>query len=411
MELSMKSRKELTRVTARRYRRASRKGKGVILNEFVAGTGYNRAYAAMLLGHYGLRKVAMDTRGAVRIVATKAVRKAKGRPRTYGKEVQVAVEKLWRRFGYVCGKRLVIVIRSCLPYLENHRDLHIDAATCEALKTISAATVDRLLAPARKRLFLKGIRYTKPVSALAQRIPIRTFGEWDDVTPGHLQADLVGHDGGIVGGPFCFTFSLTDVCTGWTERYALLNRASRWITAALDQMCTSIPFAVTELHPDNGSEFINRNLISYCQQHQIRMSRSRPGRKNDNCYVEQKNFDTVRKLVGYFRYDGTETVALMNQLYQLHGLLQNYVYPSQKLISKNRQGSTVHKQHDHPTTPADRLLARNEVDNRTRWRIHVTRQNFDPIAIAQKVNSIQRRLLALARTYPDHRTDLQEATG
>jgi len=393
MELSMKSRKELTAVTAKRYRCATRGGKTAILDEFERATGYNRAYAASLLRSYGLERVTHARDGGVKLTSSKRRRKPGGRPKKYTREVRVALEKLWRRFGRVCGKRLVVIVRQSLEHLNNHPDLSISPATRDALSTISAATVDRLLAGARKKQFLRGIPHTRPVSAVAAGIPVRTFSEWNDVRPGHLQIDLVGHDGGIASGEFCFTLAVTDVCTGWTERRAVRNKAARWVLAALQEIRRTIPFPIIELHPDNGSEFINKMFLDYCHTHSLTVSRGRPGRKNDNCYVEQKNFDTVRKLVGYYRFAGQCVVDLLNELYAIHGPLQNLVYPSQKLVNKQRVGAKVYKHYDRPMSPADRLLARNDIDGRTRWNIAAARQRLDPVDLAERITILQRRLI------------------
>jgi hypothetical protein len=249
MEMSMKSRKELSTAIARRYRKAGRKVKGRILDEFVAATGYCGAYAAMLLRNCRRERHVSAGADSVTIVPVKAGRKAGGRPTVYGPEVRAAVEQLWKLFGHVCGKRLVPIIRSSLPFIDEHPNLKISKRTCQALKEISAATVDRLLVAARKRLFLKGIPHTRPASGLASQIPVRTFSEWHDVGPGYLQLDLVGHDGGISSGEFCFTLSATDVCVGWTERRAILTRAARWVTAALEEIRAVMPFSIIEIHP------------------------------------------------------------------------------------------------------------------------------------------------------------------
>jgi transposase InsO family protein len=332
----------------------------------------------------------------VEIRTTKVGRKGGGRPVCYDEQVRRAIEKLWKRFGYLCGKRLVVVIRTSLPQIASHPELRISAAVQLKLSHISAATVDRLLAPARKRLFLKGVQHTKPAAALAAQIPIRTFGQWRDVGPGHLQIDLVGHDGGIASGEFCFTLCATDVCTGWVERRAILTKAARWVCAALDEMRDCFPYPIEEIHPDNGSEFINRNLISWCRTHEVRITRSRSGRKNDNSYVEQKNFDAIRKLVGYYRYSGDSSVTLLNELYRLHGSLQNYVYPSQKMLSKTRTGSKVSKRYDAPLSPADRTLALPDIGGKVRWTIHARRQDIDPFDLADKCRSIQKQLIEQA---------------
>lgn len=396
MELAMKSRKALTEVVARRYRTKNRAGKTKALDEFVASTGYNRDYAAMLLRGYRRNRVVSGAGGSVEIRPTKVARRAAGRPAYYDEQVRRALVKLWKRFGYLCGKRLVVVIRAALPYLSTHPELQISEAVRRKLTEISAASVDRLLAPARKKLFLKGIQHTKPAAALAASVPIRTFSEWDAAGPGHLQLDLVGHDGGNASGMFCFTLCATDVCTGWVERRAILTKAARWVCEALEQMLPAFPYPIVEIHPDNGSEFINRKLVSWCAEHQLRMTRSRAGQKNDNCYVEQKNFDAIRKLVGYYRYTGERSVSLLNELYRSHGLLQNYVYPSQKLISKVRLGSHVSKRYDRPQSPADRALSIATIDGRSRWTIHARRQQLDPVELADQCLRHQKAALEQA---------------
>ena len=393
MELSMRYRKALTRVVALRYRLAIRKGKGRILDEFVASTGYNRAYAAMLLRGYGLRRTIGSPNGAVNLRTTKKRRKAAGRPPSYGPEVQRALERLWKYFGHLCGKRLGVVIRRSLPFVTRHQSLGITESVCAQLATLSAASADRLLGEARKKQFLKGLPHTRPVSALATQIPVRTFSEWQGVGPGHFQGDLVGHDGGIASGEFCFTLCIPDVCTGWSERRAMLVKASRWVCGALEEIRPTLPFELCEIHSDNGSEFINHTLFGWCQQRHIAMTRSRACRKNDNCYVEQKNFDAVRKLVGYYRFVGEQAVQLMNQLYRIHGLLQNYVYPSQKLLSKPRHGATVSRKHEPPMTPAERVLAHPKTNAKVRWRIHAALQDIDPLALAQQCRQLQTSLI------------------
>lgn len=397
MGLSMKSRKELTEVTARRYRRCGRKGKAAILDEFVASTGYNRAYAALLLRRYGTRRRTSGPKAGVELVATKTHRKAGGRPAVYGRDVARAVEQLWRRFGYVCGKRLVGLIRASLPFVEQDPFLKITPATREALAKISAATVDRVLKKPRAAMRLKGTSHTRAVHRLMNEIPIRTFAEWDEVPPGHVQLDLVGHDGGSSRGDFCCTLSVTDVCLQWTERRAIRNRAQRWVQAALEEIRSVMPFELLEIHPDNGSEFINENLLRYCREQNLRMSRSRPERKNDNCYVEQKNFDTVRKLVGYFRYESEEAVEVMNRLFTVHGLLLNYFVPSQKLIAKTRTGSKVHKRHDAAQSPVQRLLRREDVPLAVRRKVTRVLKQLNPLELASEVARIQDHLIELAR--------------
>jgi hypothetical protein len=187
------------------------------------------------------------------------------------------------------------------------------------------------------------------------------------------------------------------------------NRAERWIQAALEEIRQVVPFPLRNLHPDNGSEFINVNLLRCCRSHHLQLSRSRANRKNDNCWVEQKNFDTVRKLVGYVRYSSSEALQALNELYRVQGLLQNYVLPSHKLLEKKRVGSRVYKRHDQPLSPAERVLRHPQISKEVKAKVRRVRAALDPLSLADEVAQLQRRLLALAEDQRRVRT-LRAAT-
>ncbi len=379
-----------------------------MLDDFVADTGYSRAYAALVLRDCGRRLLYALDESMVEAVASVKRRRGGGRPRVYSEEVRQAVEQLWGLFGYLCGKRLVPVIRASLAFLGEEEFLQISPPVAEALGHISAATVDRLLETRRAAMRLKGNSYTRGTAALSQQIPIRTFGEWKDVAPGHVQIDLVGHDGGRVSGQCCFTLTVTDVCLGWTERRAVINRAAVWVTSALKEIREAIPFALIELHPDNGSEFINHNLFQYCKDSGLAMTRSRAGRKNDNCYVEQKNFDTVRKLVGYARFATPEAVEALNELYRTQGELQNFIYPSQKLIKKTRVGAKLTKRYDRLQTPAQRLLAREDISDAVKEAVADHQASVNPLRLAHEVERLQDTVAALAEPHRSPNANTQE---
>ncbi len=411
MGLSMRTRQELTVAVARRYRSANRREKGTMLDDFVADTGYSRAYAALVLRNCGRRLLYTLDESRVEAVASVKPRRAGGRPRVYTEEVRQAVEQLWELFGYLCGKRLVPVIRSSLPFLDEEEFLQVSGPVTEALGRISPATVDRLLRARRAAMRLKGNSYTRGTAALSEQIPIRTFGEWQHVAPGHLQIDLVGHDGGTPSGQCCFTLTATDVCLGWTERRAVINRAAVWVKAALEEIRAAIPFPLIELHPDNGSEFINHNLFQYCKDTHLAMTRSRAGRKNDNCYVEQKNFDTVRKLVGYARFVTPQAVEALNELYRVQGQLQNFIYPSAKLIKKERRGAKVVKKYDRPKTPAQRLLLRKDIPRAVKKAVRRHHSSLNPLRLAHEVATLQDTVAALAERHRSADGNTEECTA
>jgi hypothetical protein len=315
----------------------------------------------------------------------------------YGQDTVRILVLLWLNFDQLCAKRLVPLIRNSMASLQGHELLRITPEQAHLLTTMSASTADRLLKKARAVNILRGHCYTRPNGGLKESIPVRTFGEWQDCPPGDCQVDTVGHDGGMLSTECSFTLCLTDVYSGWTERFAMQNRAFKWVRMGLEVIRASIPFTLRHLHPDNGNEFINYGLVDYCkgQVPVIGLSRSRAGKKNDNCHVEQKNFDTVRKLVGYARYSTQEMLATLNDLYAVHGLLLNYFYPSQKLIMKTRSGSKVTKKYDPPQSPADRLLGHPAVEEHIKQVIRAKRQSLDPLDLSARVDSLSTKLMRL----------------
>jgi hypothetical protein len=226
------------------------------------------------------------------------------------------------------------VLGEIVERLLRHNELRCDAATSQKLARISAATIDRLLAPERQKYQLKGRSHTRPGTLLKQQIPMRTFNEWDEQQPGFLEIDLVGHDGGVIDSHHAFTLNATDVASGWNSSTALKNKAQVWTLAGLQKIRAKLPFPLLGIDSDNGSEFINETLYGFCQEQKITFTRARPYRKNDSCFVEQKNYSVVRRAVGYQRCDTEQQLQLLNQLYEPLALYTNFFQPSMKLQSK-----------------------------------------------------------------------------
>ena len=281
----MKERKRVAEQTAGRYRQARKKEKAVILNEFVELTGYTRSYARLVLRNHG-RVVQVSTK--VRVRGTVGQRAPRGRRAYYDEQVVKILVLVWRVMDYICGKRLAPVLGEMVELLERRGEIKCSAETKKKLTKMSAATIDRLLAPQRKKYQLKGRSHTKPGTLLKHQIPIRTFSEWDEQRPGFLEIDLVGHEGGVVDSAHAFTLTATDVATGWTACVALKNKAQVWTFAGIKKIRAKLPFPLLGLDSDNGSEFINEILWCYCQEQQITFTRSRPYRKNDGCFVDSR---------------------------------------------------------------------------------------------------------------------------
>jgi len=339
----MGTRDEILCTMAEAYKKATKKEKGRILDHVVEVAGYNRAYASYRLCLYGKRLFLRGAGGRQMILEAERKKPVKrhGRKRIYGPEVEKELVKIWRIMDYPCGKRLAAMLPWLVPKLEHHGELIPSPEVREKLQELSAATIDRMLSVRKKRMRLKARSVTKPGTLLKQKIPVRTFADWDDARPGFMEMDMVAHEGGNPSGEYALTLNLTDVSSGWTELRAVKNKAQKWVFEALGLIRSRLPFPLLGLDSDNDSAFINHHLYDYCQDEDITFTRSRPPRKNDNCFVEQKNRAVARRAVGYARYDTEEEVCIMNDLYNVLRLYVNFFQPSAKLVSKERIGPKV----------------------------------------------------------------------
>jgi transposase InsO family protein len=380
MGLTLSQRKAVTKAIATRYKRAGRVGKGVILDELCATTGWHRSHARKALGL---------------ALKPKIVGPRKPREPRYGNEVVTALAFCWAVLGAPTGKRLAPIMGELVPRLRRFDELVISDDTQAALLAMSPATMDRRLAPDRAKMQLRGRSHTKPGSLLKSQIPIRTWADWDDAVPGFVEIDLVGHEGGNAVGDHCYTLTVTDIATGWTENRSVKNKARRWVIAALEQISMIMPFPIIGVDSDNGSEFINHHLLDWCEQRQITFTRSRPGNSNDGAHVEQKNWAIVRTVVGYHRYDTPAELGLLNKIWVLQSLISNYFYPQQKLISKVRNGAKVIKKYDPATTPHRRASAHAGVTDQDKAILADTYAELNPAAIQREIQALTDRLLKI----------------
>ena len=390
----MKERKRIAEATSGRYRKAGKKEKGVILNEFVELTGFARSYAAMVLRNQG-RVVPVSRQLRVRgDVGEKLARP--GRGPTYDEQTVKVLIQVWRIMDYICGKRLAPVLGEMVERLLRHNELRCGATTSKKLARMSAATIDRLLRPERQKYQLKGRTHTRPGTLLKHQIPMRTFTEWDDQQPGFLEIDLVGHDGGVLDSHHAFTLNAVDIASGWNCSTALQNKAQVWTLQGVEKIRAKLPFPLLGIDSDNGSEFINESLYNYCRDHKITFTRSRPYRKNDSCFVEQKNYSVVRRAVGYQRFDSDEQLRLLNQLFEKLDLYTNFFQPSLKLKSKERHGARVTKKYHEARTPYQRLLDSSFIKEETKLLLRDRYHLLNPAQLKRQIERLQQKLLATA---------------
>jgi hypothetical protein len=363
-----------------RYRQAGKQERSAILDEFVKTNGCHRKHAIAVLN--GRRE---RVNGPIR----------RPRRKVYGAEEAAALEVLSELFDHICAKRLRAALDVELPRLYQSSKLIMSAACYRKLQRISPATIDRLRAnrerrPGRRRGF------TKPGTLLKDQIPVRTWADWDEHRPGFCELDLVDHSGGIVvrGQDHAWTLCFTDVHTAWTECVATVNKAQVHVLAAIQQARERLPFPLLGIDSDNGSEFINDELHRYCLSEQITFTRGRAGRKNDNPYVEQKNWSIVRYAVGYGRYDTPAQLELLNRLYTLLHYYNNFFLPVVKLKEKTRVGSRVKRVYDEPQTPYARLLASKVLSQEEEAELREAYSHLDLFALRRHIDGLQDELLA-----------------
>jgi hypothetical protein len=386
--MSTTSKREYLASIQIRYKTSPKAIKTTILNEFCRICEYDRKYALRLLNpkanhfiHY---------------------RKSKsGRPATYHHpEILSFLKRLWIASNLACGKRLKAMLPLWLPF----DDTGISQNNQKLLLTISAATIDRLLASLRSRYAKKGLATTKPGSLLKKHIPIKT-NQWDEHIPGFIEADTVAHCGTSMAGMFVFTLNTVDIATGWTEQRALWGKGEHGVLSALQDIEAALPFSLKGFDCDNGSEFMNWTILKHFQERKrpVHYTRSREYQKNDNAHIEGKNWTHIRQYLGYDRFEDQRMVYLLNDLYSSQWrLLFNFFLPSVKLLAKERIKSKTIKTFDSPKTPFQRLLESKEVSQNTKDDLQCLFKNLNPFTLQKFMSKKIRTILHLATPWNKH---------
>jgi len=377
-QISMAARREVLGAVYERYLSAGRAQKGRILDELCAVTGWHRKHAVRALRRHGAAKPGKGGKRTSR--------------RRYDATIEDAVMALWEASDRVCGKRLVVMIPSLLPALERHGRLKLDDAGRRRVLAVSAATIDRMLSPAKAAAAGGRRRRAGFHSAIRREVPIRTFNDWNDPPPGFLEVDMVAHGGASVAGSFIQTLTMVDVATGWTECLPLVQRDGSLVVEALKRAQSLFPWLMRGVDFDNDSAFMNDVVVPWCRQQKIEVTRSRAYKKNDQAFVEQKNGSVVRRLIGYGRFEGVETAQAMGRLYAAARLYVNFFLPSFKLAEKRREGAKIIKRYHDPSTPYERALGHSQVPAAVKRRLRAQYRMLDPVVLLAEIRAVQEDL-------------------
>jgi hypothetical protein len=387
--------REYAVVQRERYLRATRGEKRQLLDEVVAVAGLHRKAAIRLL------------RRAPRVPPS---RSRAGRPRLYGPEIARAATVLWQASGRIGAHRLHPFLAELLDRLTLYGELTLPLAVDTQLRQVSRPTLARLLAPARAQYPRRGATITQPGTWLKEQIPIRTFTEWDDARPGFLEIDLVAHCASSTQGFYLTTLCAVDIATAWIELEAIWGKSQKRVGGGIHRLRTRLPIPLVGLDSDNGSEFINQHLYTYCRESGITFTRSRAWKKNDSAHVEQKNGAVVRHLVGYDRFTSHAAYAQLARVYALARLHVNFFQPVEKLVSKSRQGAQVHRVYDRAQTPYQRLLASGVLTPAKRAELEALYHRLNPLQLRRDLDAALHHLWTLAAPDPHRQGHTEIAT-
>lgn len=377
-EMSIAERRKYLKRMQGRYWAADQREKNRLLTEMELVTGLHRRSVVRLVSPHGL--------GLARR------QRAKQRGREYGHLVDDALRVIWESLDYVCAERLTPALAPTARLLAKHGEVRLTEELEAQLAQISRASVQRRLTRFVQdvaRLPRRGPERANRVNQVLRTVPMQRIA-WEEPEPGHFETDLVHHSGPVTDGEYVHTLQLIDVATGWSERVAVFGRSQRAMEAGFRRVLDRLPFAVRELHPDNGSEFFNAHLVRFWGEAitGLTLSRSRPYHKNDNRFVEQKNDSLVRAYVGHVRLDALEQCDALNALYDQMWTYYNLFQPVLHLVEKTVDPTKpirVRRKWDDAQTPFERLCATQALPAADRAQLAALRERTNPRTLRRRI--------------------------
>ena len=391
-DMSIDHRFEYLKQQYERYHAASREDKGRLLDEMTTYTGMHRKTVIRLM----------------RSEPKRAPAKPRYKRRIYGTDVERVIRVIAKALDYPCRERLTPMLPTMADHLSRLGVLEIEAETQELLERISVSTVGRIMTRVRQdEPRLRRRAQNGRVTRVHAQVPIRTI-PWYQSMPGHLEADLVQHSGPNSSGEFLYTLQLVDVATGWSELAAVLGKSYRVISDGFKRCLARLPFAVHEVHTDNGTEFLNSNLLTFWHAHYpaVALSRSRPYQKQDNRFVEHRNGALVRALLGHDRFDTARHAQQLNHLYNRVWLYFNFFQPVMRQTEKTYEQGHVRRRQKDVRTPFQRLCAADLLSPDQHGDLEQRYQETNPLQLRQEIDHLLASFFALPNATPGQTEDI-----
>jgi len=379
--MDIEARKQYMETLREKYFKASKKKKGLILDEYCRNTKQDRKYAIKKFNYK---------------ITLKDKEHYKKRKQKYSGKVIAVLVELWEIFDYSCGQRLQPMIKNELARLRSLKEINCSDAIAKQLLTIGMATIDRRLNHEKEVRKLKGKYRKKNSSFLLSAIPVKTSNEFNKNVAGNVQIDFVESCGISVSGEYVNNLSVCDIATSWWEGEAVMGKGKRNAVIAVDKIRQRMPFKWIEAHPDNGSNLLNYAMHSYLEENEIAFSRSRPYHKNDNCFIEQKNSTHIRQVIGYCRYDTIEEMNILNDLYRNElSDYKNFFQPVIKLTGKKRIGNKVCRKYDQAKTPYARVMESKQVSKEQKKLLKEKYLSLNPAELKRVIDSKLKNLYSV----------------
>jgi hypothetical protein len=377
--MTQTSKTELLKEVKARYLKATVEEKTKILDEFCNNANYNRKYATRILQARHRYKTGTKTA-----------------PKKYlGKPMEIII-KVWELLNYPCGARLKPMLLPMAESLVSHNEItELNESIKEQLSQIGSATLDRYLKKEKQtRRLGRGRSLTRHGSLLKSSVPIR-ITNWDTAIIGFMEMDTVAHCGDVLSGEFIYSLDMVEIATGWSEQVAVMGKGEEGIVKAIEAIKQGLPFGLKGLDSDTGREFVNWHMVRWCKENNLSFTRSRPYYKNDNAYVEQKNYTHIRKWLGYRRYDNVKQLEMINDLYR-NELRQfnNFFLPVMKIKSKEKVNNSVCKKtYDIAQTPYQRIMKSNQIPPETKSELQKFYESLNPVKLKETIKAKLKRII------------------